>query len=378
MNLLRDELHRIANEAPQIDLAERALKGAKHRRAITLALAVATAVAVLTGGMVTVVNGGLRDERPIVLTPVPEVAPTLPKKDVGPLARAYTYFCPPPTIDDTDCAGGQWRVVTTSGVTYELTAALGLENTNKKVLLGPVAITQNGRRIAYYSEKQQTFEVRDLRSGRIWKAPLTISKNGLAGENFLRLSPNGLHLIYTNFGGRSKPYSVLIDMAEGKTTALNGDWFPVSVGDGGSPITLVRPYDRTTRIRVLGNEPITIKDFTYRFSALGPDGRTLARIGSTRGRDAKPTPERLRTIVTIDAISGRENPEVPVQGILEELIPSHLGGWVSDTEVTLLAVPEFPGSGTPTLYALDVHTGKTRQLRTFDSEITGVLPGLVG
>ncbi|MET8049641.1 hypothetical protein ABZU75_18785 [Streptosporangium sp. NPDC005286] len=378
MNLLRDELHRIANEAPQIDLAERALKGAKHRRAITLALAVATAVAVLTGGMVTVVNGGPHGERPIVLTPVPEVAPVLPKKDVGPLARAYTYFCPPPTIDDTDCADGQWRVVTTSGVTYELTAALGLENTNKKVLLGPVAITQNGRRIAYYSEKQQTFEVRDLRSGRIWKAPLTISKNGLAGENFLRLSPNGLHLIYTNFGGRSKPYSVLIDMAEGKTTTLNGDWFPVSVGDGGSPITLVRPYDRTTRIRVLGNEPITIKDFTYRFSALGPDGRTLARIGSTRGRDAKPTPERLRTIVTIDAISGRENPEVPVQGILEELIPSHLGGWVSDTEVTLLAVPEFPGSGTPTLYALDVHTGRTRQLRTFDSEITGVLPGLVG
>ncbi|WP_433373130.1 hypothetical protein [Streptosporangium sp. CA-115845] len=378
MNLLRDELHRISDEAPQIDLAERALKGARRRRAITLALAVATAVAVLTGGVVTVVNGDLRGERPIVLTPVPETAPALPKMGVGPLARAYTHFCPPPPIDDTDCVGGQWRVVTTSGVTYELTAALGLKNTDKKVLLGPVAITQNGRRIAYYSEKQQTFEVRDLRSGLIWKAPLTISKDDLDGENLLRLSPNGLHLIYTNFGGRPKPYSVLIDVAGGKTSSLNGDWFPVSVGDGGSPITLVRPYDRTTRIRVLGNEPITIKDFTYRFSALGPDGRTLVRIGSTRDRDAKPTPERPRTIVTIDAISGRENPEVATQGIPEELTPSHLGGWVSDTEVTLLAVPELPGSGTPALYAVNVHTGQTRRLRTFDSEITGVLPGLIG
>ncbi|MEV4745176.1 hypothetical protein AB0K21_02250 [Streptosporangium sp. NPDC049248] len=381
MNLLRDELHRIADEAPQIDLAERALKGARHRRAITLALVVATAVAMLTGGVVTVVtvvNGGLRGEGPIVLTPVPEVVPALPKKGVGPLARAYTHLCPPPTIDDTDCVDGRWRVVTTSGVTYELTAALGLRNVGKEVLLGPVAITQNGRRIAYYSEKQQTIEVRDLRSGRIWKAPLTISKDDLDGENFLRLSPDGLHLIYTNFGGRPRPYSVLIDIAGGETSALNGDWFPVSVGDGGSPVTLVRPYDSTTRIRVLGNAPVTVKDFTYSFSALGPDGRTLVRIGSPRGRDAKPTPERPRTIVTIDAISGRENPEVAPQGIPEELSPSHLGGWVSETEVTLLAVPKLPRSGTPTLYAVNVHTGKTRQLRTFDSETTGVLPGLIG
>ncbi|WP_030912456.1 hypothetical protein [Streptosporangium amethystogenes] len=378
MNLLRDELHRIADEAPQIDLADRALKGAKRGRAITMALAVVIAVAVLTGGMVTVVNGGLRGERPVVLTPVPAVAPVLPKKDIGPLARAYTYFCPPPTIDDTDCVDGQWRVVTASGMTYKLTAALGLKNTNKKVLLGPVAITQNGRRIAYYSEKQQTFEVRDLRSGRIWKAPFTISKNELAGENFLRLSPNGLHLLYANFGGRSKPYSVLVDVAEGKTTTLNGTWLPVSVDDDGGSVTQVMPYDGTTRIRVLGNEPLTIKEATHSFSALGPDGRTLARIGSTRNRDAKPELRRPRTIVTIDAIGGHENPEVPIQGIPEELVPSYLGGWVGDTEVTLLAVPELSGSGTPALYVLDVHTGRTRQLRTLDSETSGVLPGMVG
>ncbi|MFI6451671.1 hypothetical protein ACIBF6_08940 [Streptosporangium amethystogenes] len=378
MNLLRDELHRIADEAPQIDLAERALKGAKHRRAITLALVVATAVAVLTGGVVTVVNGGLHGERPIVLTPVPEVVPALPKKGVGPLARAYTYFCPPPPIDGTDCVDGRWRVVTTSGVTYELAAALGLRNVGKQVLLGPVAITQNGRRIAYYSEKQQAFEVRDLRSGRIWKAPFTISKDDLDGENFLRLSPSGLHLLYANFGSRPKPYSILIDVVEGKTTTLNGTWLPVSVGDDGSSVTQVMLYDSTTRIRVLGNEPITIKEATHSFSALGPDGRTLARIGSTRDRDAEPTPERPRTIVTIDAISGRENPEVTPQGIPEGLSPSHLGGWVSDTEVTLLAVPKLPGAGTPTLYAVNVHTGRTRQLRTIDSETIGVLPGLVG
>ncbi|GAA3117436.1 hypothetical protein [Streptosporangium carneum] len=228
--------------------------------------------------------------------------------------------------------------------------------------------------------RQRTFEVRDLWSGQTWKAPLTISKRDLGGEWFLRPSPDGLHLIYANWGNsRHKPYSVLVDMEKGRTTELDSGWFPVSVGDGGRPVVLAKPYDTTTRVRVTGGRPITVKEFTYGFSALGPDGRTLARIGTTFDPAARPMVQKDRTIVTIDAVDGGRERKTPIDGLPKELSPSRLGAWVSDTEVTMLAVPESPRPNlTSALYAVDVHTGRTRQLRRFDARMdNGVLPGLV-
>ncbi|MFC7647043.1 hypothetical protein ACFQX6_45795 [Streptosporangium lutulentum] len=152
MNLLRDELHGIADEVPQIDLAERAIRGARRRRAGAMALAVATAVAVVTCGTTILVNGAPRTERSVVFTTVPEavpavpeVVPALPKKGVGPLVRAYSSPCRFSIDTSKACVGGRWWVSTSSGATYELTEAMGLALADSKRVIGPVTITQDGR-----------------------------------------------------------------------------------------------------------------------------------------------------------------------------------------------------------------------------------------
>ncbi|WP_371782365.1 hypothetical protein [Streptosporangium subroseum] len=383
MNLLRDELHGIADEVPPVDLAERAIRGARRRRAGAMALTVATAVAVVTGGTTILVNGTPRAERPVVFTTVPETVPdvseavpALPKKGVGPLIRAYSSPCRLSIDASKACVGGRWWVSTASGATYELTEAMGLALADSKRVIGPVTITQDGRRIAYYSEKQRAIEVRDLASGRIWKAPFKIGDGDLDGNHVLRLSPDGLHLIHTSWNNGSKWSSVLVDMETGRTTALGAGWYPLSVGDGGSPVTLTKWHGKTTQIWVLGNKPITIKSSTRQFSALGPDGRTLVRLGAASGQT---TGLFSREIIVLDAVGGGERP-VPVKDVPEEQDLRDLGAWVSDTEVTLRTVPGSPRPGdsiTPKLYAVNVHTGKARELRKTDSQDLSVLPGML-
>ncbi|MDP9848381.1 hypothetical protein [Streptosporangium lutulentum] len=381
MNLLRDELHGIADEVPQIDLAERAIRGARRRRAGAMALAVATAVAVVTCGTTILVNGAPRTERSVVFTTVPEavpavpeVVPALPKKGVGPLVRAYSSPCRFSIDTSKACVGGRWWVSTSSGATYELTEAMGLALADSKRVIGPVTITQDGRRIAYYSEKQRAIEVRDLASGRIWKAPFKIGDGDLDGNHVLRLSPDGLHLIHTSWNNGSKWSSVLVDMETGRTTTLGADWFPLSVGDGGSPVTLTKRRGKTTQIWVLGNKPITIKDSVYQFSALGPDGRTLVRLGAASGRTTGPF---SRKIIVLDAVDGGGRP-VPVKDIPEEQSLRDLGAWVSDTEVALRTVPGSSEPGlTPKLYAVNVHTGKARELRKIGFQDLAVLPEML-
>jgi hypothetical protein len=361
MNTFREELHRLADDAPHVDLARPALRTARRRRATALALTVTAVVAVLTGG--TILVGGMRVTRPIVIAPPVTVAAPLPASGVDPAESAYVQHCGLNAV----CEDDRWRVVTTGGMTYRLTGA-GRS--------GPVAITQDGRRIAYYSEGRRTFEVRDLESGEVWRAPTEITKSDLEGENFLRLSPDGLQLIYTNFGGGS--VSVLVDLVKQRTTELDRHWFPLSVGDGGRPVALARPYEDTTRLRVLGNKPVTIKSFTYDLSALGPDGRSVVRVVRMLDRNATPMLQRTRTIATTDAVTGVDGAPVPVRGVPAELQLGRLGSWLSATEVSLLAVPSEPRSGrTATLYAVNVHTGEARELRDSGQEGNVVMPGLV-
>ncbi|MFC3982753.1 hypothetical protein [Streptosporangium jomthongense] len=361
MNLLRDELHAMADEAPHIDLTERAIRGARRRRVAGAALAVAAAVAVMTGGTAVLLGGGTGTGRSVTMAPATRDVTALPERGVGPLTHAYLSRCPMPRKPDDECVSGQWRVVTESGTTYALADTMGPDRTGR-ALRSPVAITKDGRRIAYYSERKQTFEVRDLASGRTWKAPLKVREGDFDGESFLRLSPDGMQLIYTNWSGMPKPYSVLVDMEKGRTTTLNATWYPVSVGDGGSPITLVKP----SRVWIVGNRPVAVKNFPYEVSALGPDGRTLVRLG--RYVDGRPT-----AISTFDALGGAEGPALRVTGLSDGMSLARLGGWVSDTEVALLAVPDRSEMES-VLYAVNVHTGRARELRRF-ADFPAVLPG---
>ncbi|MFF4616552.1 hypothetical protein [Nonomuraea jabiensis] len=363
MNSLREDLHALAEQAPAVDLAAQAVRGARRRRATRLAVAIAAATCLIAGGG-TVLLQQLRPEPPIVLNPPETTASPLPSQGVGPIEQAYRPDCRTPA-----CAKRAWRLVTRDGDTYELTAAPGT---------GPLEITADGRRLAYYSPKQRTIVVRDLASGETWKSPLKQPTEdfSVSTENTLRLSPSGLRFIVSSWGGRRQP-NKLVDVERGTVSDLPRGWWPVSVSDGSGPVVLAKPFDNSSQVRVLGHDPITIPDFTYDYSTLAPDGRTLARLGQTFDANREPMVRQDGSIVVFDAVQGGRETRIPISGIPEELRPSRLGSWLNSTEVTVVATPESPRGPLPKVYAIDVRTGKTRELFTLRNHGTTSVPGLV-
>ncbi len=221
--------------------------------------------------------------------------------------------------------------------------------------------------------------MRDLASGRTWKAPLRQPEEDFAVEFALRLSPGGLRFVVSGWGGRREP-NKLVDLVRGTVTDLKRGWWPVSVSDGSGPVVLAKPYDKTSQVWALDREPITIRDFTYHYSALAPDGRTLARLEriapDDRGR--RPTTRQGGSVVVFDALRGGGETRTPVSGIAEGLHLSKLGGWLNSTEVTALAVAESPAGPAPVVYAVDVRTGGSRELFTLREDGgVYVVPGLV-
>ncbi|GAA2790219.1 hypothetical protein [Nonomuraea dietziae] len=159
MNALRDDLHELALEAPSVDLASRALAAARRRRAVRLTVSVAATVAVVTGGVAVAVGA---PERATVVTPqvsplpsdvITQEARPLPGNGVGALLEAYQQQ-------------GRWYLRTREGQSYDAGEVIQGD--------GPLSITADGRRIAYFDRKLRTIVVRDLASGQIWGAPLQL------------------------------------------------------------------------------------------------------------------------------------------------------------------------------------------------------------
>ena len=356
MKTLREDLHELAAHAPDVDLADLAVRGARRNRAVRLALAAAVVVAGIAGGSALRFQE-VRPMPPVVLTPPETKALPLPEKGVAPVEQAYRPSC------RGRCQEPGWRIVTRSGETFLIPA-------------GPVEATADGRRIAYYSEKDRRIVVRDLASGWIWKAPLKQPKQDFAVEYTLRMSPNGLRFIVSGWGGRRKP-NMLVDVERGTVEQMDSGWWPVSVADDDGPVVLAKPYDETTKIWVRGRKPVTIPTFTYEFSALNPDGRRLVRVGQILGHGT-PMVQNDETIVTFDALTGGVEARVPVSGIPGDLQPAKLGGWLNADEVTLVAVPESPRSGASAVaYGVNVRTGRSRQLFALRDGAEYAVPGLV-
>ncbi|MFG1963581.1 hypothetical protein [Nonomuraea sp. NPDC049028] len=362
MNTLRDDLHELAAHVPDVDLADLAIRGARRRsRVVRLSLAAAAAVVVgIAGGSVILLQQEVRRVPPVVLTPPETKALPLPEKGVAPVQQAYRPSCA------EGCKQDGWRIVTQSGEIYQLPAGPG-----------PVTATADGRRIAYYSVQSRGIVVRDLASGRIWKSPLKQPKEDFADEYALRMSPNGLRFIVSGWGGRRQP-KMLVDVEQGTVEELDKGWWPVSVADGDGPVVLAKPYDNTTQVWVRGHKPVTIPDFTYAFSALNPDGRTLVRVGQVLRRTA-PMVRRDGTIVIFDALTGATQKRVAVSGLPEDMLPDKLGGWLTADEITLIAVEQSSTSGASEVaYAVNVRTGKARELFPLHAEGKYAVPGVVG
>ncbi|MEU7853005.1 hypothetical protein [Nonomuraea sp. NPDC049141] len=360
MNTLREDLHELAAHAPDVDLADVAIRGARRRnRVVRLSLAAAVVAAGIAGGSVIRLQQEVRPVPPVVLTPPETKALPLPDKGVAPVEQVYRPFC------RGGCQESGWRIVTRRGETFQLPE-----------VPGPVEATVDGRRIAYYSEKDRRIVVRDLASGQIWKAPLKQPKQDFKVEYTLRMSPNGLRFIVSGWGGRREP-NMLVDIEQGTVEQLDSGWWPVSVADGDGPVVLAKPYDKSTKVWVRGHKPVTIPTFTYEFSALNPDGRRLVRMGQFLSR-TEPMVRRDGMIVTFDALTGGIQARVPVSGIPGDLEPAKLGGWLSADEVTLVAVARSPGSDASAVaYAVNVLTGKARKLFPLRAEGAYAVPGLV-
>jgi hypothetical protein len=362
MRTLREDLHALAAQAPGVDLADRAVGRARKRRAARLTAVTAAAVCLITAGTALVVQQVRPHQAPIVLTPPETKAMPLPAKGVGPVEHVYQTSCLPPAADACE---PEWRIVTRDGGTYAFTPGPG-----------PIAVTADGRRIAYYSAERQAILVRDLAGGKVWTSPLKQPEEDFDVEFALRLSPGGLRFVVSGWGGRREP-NKLVDVERGTVTELPRGWWPVSVADGTGPVVLAKPYDDRTRVRVLGHDPITIGEFTYDFSALSPDGLTLARLGQDFDRDRRPMLRKDGTIVMFDPVRGGAERRVPISGIPEGLVLSRLGGWLNPNEVTLLAVAESARVSHPSMvYAVDMRTGRAReQFALRDGKY--VVPGLV-
>ncbi|GAA1262900.1 hypothetical protein GCM10009677_13210 [Sphaerisporangium rubeum] len=355
---LREDLRALAEQAPIVDLAAQAVRGARGRRAGRLVAAAVTCLLALGGAALLL---PVRPTPATVLARPQALAVPLPAKGVGPVEQAFRPSCP-----TRPCTDDRWRIVTRRGDTYHL----------GKEAAGPLEVTADGRRIAYYDARRRRIVVRDLASGTTWQAPLKQPAEDFTAEYALRLSPDGLRFVVSGWGGRREPHT-LVDVERGTVTDLERGWWPVSVSDGSGPVVLAKPHDTTSQVWVLGHDPVTIGDFTYSYSGLAPDGRTLARLGQTTGRNRQPTVRQDGSLVTFDATrAGRDN-RTMISGLPRGLHPSRLGSWLNATEVTLLAVPESPRGATPAVYAVDVRTGTSRKLFTVREDGRAVVPGLV-
>ncbi|MEV4833431.1 hypothetical protein AB0K05_02850 [Nonomuraea sp. NPDC049486] len=92
---------------------------------------------------------------------------------VGAIRYAYQTPC---EIDEmtrrSDCSAVEWRVVTQKG-TYRLPQAL---TSSKKAPRVPVAISRDGRRLAYYSRDAGAHVIRDMAEGEEVVSPVKVAE----------------------------------------------------------------------------------------------------------------------------------------------------------------------------------------------------------
>ncbi|MEU6407668.1 hypothetical protein [Microbispora sp. NPDC046933] len=402
MTWLRDVLDDLADEAPHVDLAERTIAIHERRRQTAVSLIAAALVIVTALGATAAVRLLPAQPRPAAN---PGAVTDLPARGVGPLSHAYKTFCLPESgRAPAGCRDGEWRVVTRTGRTYRVPQALPSLDAYRSVGLrdSPLAISGDGRKIAYYGAREQTFVVRDLASGERLTAPAKIPEAWLGSVSHLLLSADGRFLAFTKNPALKDP-AMIVDMRERMVRPLPNGWNPIGISDDGGTITLAQ-YSPKPRLRTMsrlwatstaGNTTTADLPGSYFFSPLAPDGTTVMAIEnlSTQTR-----PCRHGDLVRLDARTGKTLKTVPLRGLPADVSQISLRTWRGATEVTALttsvrcrpaskddgpAEPEErrdPPYLTMTAYAVDVGTGRARKIATYTAQgfFEIVLPGPAG
>ncbi|MGW0484028.1 hypothetical protein [Nonomuraea sp. NPDC003214] len=366
MTRLREALDGLAEEAPPVSLADAAM--ARYRRgrrarlaAGTVALAAALGV-VATMGTIELWPGGVDT----AATQERVTVPDLPTGRVGPVAHAYQTPCELDKEDrGPDCSAVEWRVVTRDGRTYALPDALTAVRDATRV---PVAISRDGRKVAYYSHDAGTLVVRDLVDGGELTSPVPIPESRIGIGSTLAISDDGRYLAFDPREGSKDP-GLLIDLRTGRTTQVPGVYEVVGVKDGVASLVRYRKTDLWLMPVTGGGRPVRFDGVFIMFSELAPDGRTVVAVRHSQSGS--------RELTVLDARTGRILRPLPVRGLPKGSAIDGTGVWLNPKEVTVIAADRRERYA----YAVDVTTGQSRLVADYgksSSRATLALPGING
>ncbi|MDR8407870.1 hypothetical protein MTP10_03855 [Nonomuraea sp. 3-1Str] len=367
MTRLREALNGIADDAPLVDLADLAIAGHRRRRRIGTALA-ALATAVVLGVTTAVVTlpgqGANQPATPQRLDTVHD----LPEGRVGPLSHAYRTSCEVDAERHLDCSAVEWRVVTAAGTTYRVPQALAQTT---RMDTTPVAISRDGRLLAYYSRQAQAHVVRDLVTGAKTISAATVKEDRIGVGSMLVVSDDGRYLAFDPREGSKQPGS-LIDTRTGRTVPINGKYEPVAIKGGVAELVRYIKTDLWLMPVAGGGRPVRFDGVFIMFSETAPDGRTVVAFG--RDGAAPDTDDLARNRLTVlDARTGRILRKVTMRGMPKGGGQAMgAGPWLNGHEVTIA----YGAKGDTSTYGVDVTTGKARLLSRYPGRHEGLtLPG---
>ncbi|MEV4011520.1 hypothetical protein AB0J35_13540 [Nonomuraea angiospora] len=360
MTRLREALSGLAAEAPLVSLADAAIAGHRRRRRATMA---ATTVATVAALVASVAAGAVvwpRDAYPAAPRSADTVA-DLPDGKVG--ALEYAYKTPCDVSEDrqvTNCRVQEWRVVTRAGTTYRLRQAL---TTTRKGDFAPIAISRDGRMLAYYSREAQTHVVRDLVTGAVTTSRFKVKEEQIQIGSQLVVSDDGRYVGFDPRVGSKKDTGLLIDVRTGKTVRVPDKFEIISIKGGVAELLRYVKTDMWLMPVTGGGKPVRFDGTFILFSELAPDGRTVV------ARDYK---DKEPALTVLDAKTGRIVRKVPIRDLPKDGGVHGATVWQSPSEVVILSFGKQPGT-----YAVNIETGKARRLADFPGEPRSdlILPG---
>lgn len=227
MTRLREALGDIAADAPMVNLADLAIAGHRRRRMRT-ALAMTSVVALAVAGATSAA----------LVVPWHRLAAwrhAAERRDGARTARGQGQGAQPRLPDGVrrrpdhprgglrlrGVAGGHRRM----GRTYRVPQALAF--TAERVHV-PLALSRDGRKLAYYSEEAAAYVVRDLMTGREATSPIKVRQEEIQAYAILVLSDDGRYLAFDPLVGKKRP-TTLIDLRTGKAKRLNSRYEPITI-----------------------------------------------------------------------------------------------------------------------------------------------------
>ncbi|WP_431916301.1 hypothetical protein [Nonomuraea jabiensis] len=363
MTRLREALSGLAEEAPLVSLADAAIAGHRRRRRATMAATTVATVAALVASAAVATVVWPRGAYPAAPQSADTVA-DLPDGKVGAVAYGYKTPCDVSADQQViNCRVQEWRVVTRAGTTYRVPQAL--VNTRKGER-GPIAISRDGRMLAYYSREAQAHVVRDLVTGAVTTSPFKVKEEQIQIGSQLVVSDDGRYVGFDPRVGSKKDTGLLIDMRTGKTTQMPDKFEIISIKGGVAELVRYVKTDMWLMPVTGGGKPVRFDGTFINFSEIAPDGRTLV---ADDFKDKNPA------LTVLDAKTGRIVRKVQIRGLPKGGGFHGASVWQSPSEVVILSDGRKAGA-----YAVDIETGKARHVADFGSghRIELILPGKAG